>query len=299
MFLDLCRKLPAGRIGCGQAVSVVQRRGDWLEIELADRLSRYLPTSMVSRSTERFIPFDPDSGITDKGPVECVGGPPPGSPLSEVSPHPIFAPDPSYPDAARLRGVSGEVTLAVDVLPDGSTNNIRIVKSLDPALDQAAVETVARWKFKPATKGGIPVKAEVKVAVSFRLFANLPCAAKIDTRDIKGLLKKAYKGDPKAQFMIGCACEYGIARVSPDRDQAIDWYRKAAESLVPAQFFLGRAYFLNSDYVHAYTWLKIANLGGYKDPNNHLELVTPLLNEKQLGAAEEQVAVWKTRHGTN
>lgn len=219
MFLDLCRKLPAGRIGCGQTVKVVQRRGDWLEIELPDGLSRYLPTSMVSRSTERFIPFNRDSGITDNGPGVCAGGgPAPDSPLSdEVGPRPIFMPDPSYPDAARQQAVSGEVSLAVDVLPDGSTNNIRILKSLDPKLDQAAVETVARWRFKPATKAGIPVKAEVKVAVSFRLlgtplqsgpiYTNLPCAAKIDSRDIKGLLKKAYKGDPKAQFMIGCACE--------------------------------------------------------------------------------------------
>jgi hypothetical protein len=85
MFLDLCRKLPAGRISCGQTVNIVQRRGDWLEIELPDGLSRYLPTSTVSRSAERFVPFDRDSGITDKGPVECpAGGPAPGSPLSDV-----------------------------------------------------------------------------------------------------------------------------------------------------------------------------------------------------------------------
>jgi len=153
MLLDLCRKLPAGRISCGQTVNIVQRRGDWLEIELPDGISRYLPTSMVSRSAERFVPFDRDSGIKDKGPVECPGGPAPGSPLSDlVAPRPIFAPDPSYPDAARQQAVSGEISLADDVLPDGSTNNIRIVKSLDPAIDQAAVETVARWKFKPATK---------------------------------------------------------------------------------------------------------------------------------------------------
>jgi TonB family protein len=121
--------------------------------------------------------------------------------------------------------VSGEVTLAVDVLPDGSTNNIRIVKSLYPALDQAAVETVALWKFKPATKAGVPVKAEIKVAVSFRLFGTppqfgpvytgFPCAAKIDSRDIKGLLKKAYKGDAKAQIhhrvRLRIRCCSGIA----------------------------------------------------------------------------------------
>jgi len=310
MFLDLCRKFPVGRLSCGNTVNVAERRGDWIEIVLPDGLSRYLPASMVSRSAERFIPFDLDSGVTNKGTIECPGGPAPGSPVADViRPRPIFAPDPSYPDAARQRAVSGVVTLRLDVLPDGSTNNIRIVKSLDPTLDQSAVETVARWKFKPATKAGIPVKTEINVAVSFRLFhtplqsgpvyTGLPCATKIDTRDIKGLLKKAYKGDPKAQFVIGCACEYGVARKAPDPEQAIDWYRKAAESLVPAQFFLGRAYLFKSDYVHAYTWLRIADLGAYSDPSDSLEMVTQLLNEKQLGEAEEQVAAWKSRHGTN
>jgi len=38
---------------------------------------------------------------------------------------------------------------------------------------------------------------------------------------------------------------------APDRHQAIDWYRKAAESLVPAQYFLGEAYLSNYDYVNA------------------------------------------------
>jgi len=265
---------------------------------------------MVSRSADTFVPFDTDSGITDEGPVEC--------PVATVSrlpgvirPSPIFTPDPSYPDGARQRRVSGEVTLAVDVLPDGSTDNIRVVNSLDPALDQSAVQTVTLWKFKPATRAGIPVKVEIRVNVSFRLFStpmmsqsgpvytDLPCAAKIDSRDIKGLLKKAYKGDPKAQFIIGCACEYGVARRSPDRPQAIEWYRKAAETLVPAQYFLGETYLSIFDFVNGYTWLRIADLNGYKDPNDRLKTAALILSKDQLRDAEEQVAAWKRQHGMN
>jgi TonB family protein len=220
-------------------------------------------------------------------------------------------PDPSYTREAMQKGITGQVSLTLEILPDGTTNHIRVVKSLDPGLDQSAVETVARWRFQPATKSGIPVSAETKVVMTFQLpgmrnvlpgpgiYSDLPCAAKIDSRDIKGLLKKAHKGDPEAQFVIGCAYEYGVALQVPDRAQAIDWYRKAAESLVPAQYFLGETYLLNFDYVNAYTWLKLASLGGYDDPHDRLKTVTLLLSKKELSEAEEQVAAWKQQHGTN
>lgn len=221
----------------------------------------------------------------------------------------IFAPDPSYTLEAWQKGITGKVSLKLEVLPDGRTNNIRVVKPLDPSLDQSAVEAVAHWRFQPATKNGAPISIEISVVVGFLgptsasprpgVYTGLPCAAKIDSRDIKTLLKKASKGDPKAQITIGCAYQYGLAEMPPDRAQAISWYRKAAEiGLVPAQHFLGEAYLLNFDYVRAYTWLTIANSGGYKDPNDKLKIVTTLLNADQISDAEAQVAEWKRQHGT-
>jgi TonB family protein len=236
--------------------------------------------------------------------VEKVGG-------DVTAPRAIFAPDPSYTEDARQKGVAGTVSLKIHILPDGTTTNIRIVKSLDPGLDQSAVDTVSHWRFQPATKAGTPISVEVTVNVNFNLwrsgiglssdgvYTGLPCATKIDVHDIKNLLKKAYKGDPKSQIVIGCACEYGVGRRAPDRAQAIEWYRKAAESQVPAQYFLGKAYLLNFEYMQAYTWLKIANSGGYKDQSNSLEIVTQLLSASDLSKAEERVAEWKKLHGKN
>ena len=151
------------------------------------------------------------------------------------------------------------------------------------------------------------MKTEIRVVVSFRhspllsgsVYTDIPCAKKIDAREIKGLLKKAYNGDAKAQFLIGCACEYGVARRSPDRAQAIDWYRKAAEKLVPAQYFLGETYLSTFDFVNGYIWLRIANLNGYKDPDDRLSTASFLLSKEQLKNAEEQVSAWKREHGMN
>jgi TonB family protein len=309
MLLDVCEKLPAGRVSCGGTVSVVQRRGDWLELAFPDKHPRYLPLNLVSQDSDKFVSFDSSSGIPDGGAIDCPVPPVPPEPR-EREPRAIYAPDPEYSENARAMKISGIVVLSLIVGVDGLPRDIRVYKGLGYGLDEKALEAVQKWKFQPAMKDGHPFETPTNVEISFRTFeppsrqsggvyTGLPCAEKIDSRDIKDLLKKAYKGDPKAQFIIGCACEYGVARQAPDRAQAIDWYRKAAASLVPAQYFLGETYLLNFDYVNAYTWLRLANLGGYNDPHDKLKTVTLILSKEQLSEAEEQVAAWKRQHGTN
>ena len=96
---------------------------------------------------------------------------------------------------------------------------------------------------------------------------------------------------------MGCAYEYGLAELPPDRAQAIGWYRKAAETgLIPAQYFLGEAYLFSFDYTPAYTWLKIAESGGYNDSKGYLGIVTTLLSADQLRDADAQVSEWKRLH---
>jgi TonB family protein len=225
----------------------------------------------------------------------------------QTAPRVIFRPDPDYTSEAAQRGIEGKVYLKLEVLPDGRTNNVRVAKSLDPGLDQSAVETVAHWRFQPATKGGTPVLTEINVVVEFRgptlssprpgTYTGLPCVAKVDSHEINKLLKKASTGDPKAQLAVGCAYEYGAAGLARDRAQAINWYGKAAETgLVPAQYFLGETYLRNFDFVHAYMWLRIADSGGYKGPNDTLRMVTTLLSADQLNEAEAQVVEWKRQH---
>jgi TonB family protein len=227
----------------------------------------------------------------------------------QTAPRVIFAPDPDYTAEAAQIGIEGKVYLKLEILPDGRTNNVRVAKSLDPGLDQSAVETVAHWRFQPATKNGTPVLTEINLVVEFwgptptsprpGTYTGFPCVAKIDSRDINSLLKKASKGDPKAQLAVGCAYEYGVAGVAKDRTQAINWYGKAAETgSVPAQYFLGETYLRNFDFVQAYAWLRIADSGGYKDPSDKLRMVKTFLSADQLSEAEAQVAEWKQQHET-
>lgn len=79
-------------------------------------------------------------------------------------------PPPSYPPAARRRGIEGVVVLAVDLGEDGRPRHVCVKTSSGFAmLDEAAEKAVRGWRFTPATRGGRPVAATVDVPVRFTL----------------------------------------------------------------------------------------------------------------------------------
>ena|SRR5271157_4609705 len=84
-------------------------------------------------------------------------------------PRAIYDPDPDYPKEARKAGKEGVVVLWLIVGSDGLPRDIKIARSLSPALDAAAVNAVKKWRFAPATKDGKPVAVQINVEINFRL----------------------------------------------------------------------------------------------------------------------------------
>lgn len=74
-----------------------------------------------------------------------------------------------YTRNARNQGIEGTVVLMVLVGRDGSLGGVSVSKGLEDSLDRSAVETVRKWKFEPATKGGIPVDALLEIDFDFEL----------------------------------------------------------------------------------------------------------------------------------
>jgi TonB family protein len=72
----------------------------------------------------------------------------------------INVPMPPYPEEARKAGREGDLELIITVSPHGDVVGARVTKSLDPAIDEAALSTVRTWKFR-VTRGeqwGFPIK---------------------------------------------------------------------------------------------------------------------------------------------
>ncbi len=77
--------------------------------------------------------------------------------------------EPQYTEEARAAKYEGVVVVSVVIEPDGSADNIQVVKSLGMGLDEKAIEAVQQWQFKPGTKDGAPVPVQAVIEVNFRL----------------------------------------------------------------------------------------------------------------------------------
>ena len=80
--------------------------------------------------------------------------------------------DPKYPPELIKENVEGEVVLYAIIRTDGSVDSIQLVRKLDPRLDQYAVQALAQWRFRPATRDGAPVDIEAVVHIPFRHHAT-------------------------------------------------------------------------------------------------------------------------------
>lgn len=111
---------------------------------------------------------------TDLGPTADVDPlPPPELPtLIEPSLDPRYRGDvqPVYPAAERRAGREGRVTIRVLVGVDGRVKQAERVSATSDAFWQATRgRALAAWRFRPATRGGVPVEAWQTLSLTFVL----------------------------------------------------------------------------------------------------------------------------------
>jgi TonB family protein len=63
--------------------------------------------------------------------------------------------------------VSGVVIADCVVRKDGSVGDVKIVRSLDAATDQATVAALRQWRFTPAQRAGKPVSVQMLISMNF------------------------------------------------------------------------------------------------------------------------------------
>jgi periplasmic protein TonB len=85
--------------------------------------------------------------------------------LSPVK-HPtlVYNPDPKPPRTSDGRTL---VVLNIVVGTDGKPHDLRVTSAPNRDFDEAALEAVRQWTFKPATCDGEPVGVQIAVDVNF------------------------------------------------------------------------------------------------------------------------------------
>lgn len=117
-------------------------------------------------------PLPPDAialiGIPDLPPVANTGPLIAGA-AGVSNPVNTLKVEPIYPRLAREAGVQGKVFIQAIVLSDGSVGDAQVLSTNAPGLgfEEAALEAVRQWKYKPGEQGGRPVDVYFNVVVSF------------------------------------------------------------------------------------------------------------------------------------
>lgn len=78
---------------------------------------------------------------------------------------------PKYPDLARSSGIEGKVILNVLVGTTGKVEKVEVQQGV-PVLNDAAIEAVKQYLFKPALANNKPVAVWVAVPILFKLSGN-------------------------------------------------------------------------------------------------------------------------------
>jgi protein TonB len=106
------------------------------------------------------IPEGPPA-VDDNAPI-VVGG-------DVKAPEKISAPPPQYTEIARKARIQGVVIVQAIIDKEGNVTNVKVLKGLPMGLEEAAVDAIKQWKFKPATLNGRPVTVYFNLTVNFKL----------------------------------------------------------------------------------------------------------------------------------
>jgi TonB family protein len=148
----IMENVPLAQLGVGQKAALV----------LAALLTAFAPiasgmsTALTRQNSAVAAAQDPDTE------VHRPGG-------NVVAPKLIREVKPQYTARAMQDKIEGEVLMECIVKADGTVGEQKIVKSLDPDLDQAALDAAAQWLFEPGTRNGKPVNVLVTITIAFRL----------------------------------------------------------------------------------------------------------------------------------
>jgi protein TonB len=75
---------------------------------------------------------------------------------------------PQYPAIAKAARIQGIVVLQATISKSGSIENLRVISG-PPMLQQAAMDAVRSWRYKPYLLNGEPVEVETTINVVFNL----------------------------------------------------------------------------------------------------------------------------------
>jgi TonB family protein len=87
----------------------------------------------------------------------------------DTAPVLLVAEVPRYPRELERQAIQGQAILSLVIDETGHAIDIRVVSATEVAFGESAAAAMANWQFRPATKGGIPIRLECRQTIPFEL----------------------------------------------------------------------------------------------------------------------------------
>lgn len=101
-------------------------------------------------------------------PAEAAAPPSPPVSRTVLPAEPVKKVAPVFPAIARARKVGGKVEVEAEINDNGDVFRAKAVSGPD-LLRSAAEEALMKWKFKPASVGGVNVQSKARIIVNFAM----------------------------------------------------------------------------------------------------------------------------------
>ena len=115
--------------------------------------------ALLEASNSRMQPIEEIAHVGDRLPTGETVAPP----------ERITGPAVEYTHKARSAGVTGVIITELIIGEDGRISHPRVLKGLPLGLELRNLSTLCKWRFKPATSGGKPVKVYYNLVTNFAL----------------------------------------------------------------------------------------------------------------------------------
>lgn len=109
---------------------------------------------------------------------------------------------PDCPYAELSGKITGSVLVSVMVDELGRPSEMKIVKGLDPSVDEEAIRTVAQWHFNSGIKDGAPAKMRTEVKVDFGRVVKPGLVSKTDPAYTEEAREKHTSGDVLLEVVV-------------------------------------------------------------------------------------------------
>jgi protein TonB len=113
------------------------------------------------------------TGGTGSGPAIVVAKPKPTGPArisgGVVSGLKISGPTPIYPPIAKVAHLSGTVVLRAVISKTGTIQQLSVASTTNQMFNNAALDAVKQWKYKPYLLNGEPTEVDTTITVNFTL----------------------------------------------------------------------------------------------------------------------------------